>query len=496
MTKVMDIYARISVDYDGTTRSVESQEEDCRWAVQDDHPDWRVGEVFRDHAKSGWDPKVYRPEFEALMARLESGASQGVMVYDLTRFTRKPIEGERLLALAKRGVTICSITTSYNLTTADGRAAFRNELTRAAQESDKISERVRRGKRNKARRGKSNASWRGFARDGYLPAPEGWERGEPRERVSREQLAQEQAIVKDLAERILAGETLMALARELDARGVRTVTGKEWLSVDIRQMLEAPSLAGLITHNGQIVGTMEQGPHALDRDTWERLQLHFASRKRGRPPTKYLLTSLLTCGRCGGTLHGRPQVNRRPYPDGEVARQYWCAYSPGGVNGKGCGRLNIDQRFADAVVEQAVLERLGDPRHAARMARRAAAAAEARQEVVAELRRLEADAEALASKTLAWGFERVDAAMRPIDARLTTLRERLATLDATEDQDGTAYEDAREEWRVANLATRRAMVRKAFPDGITILPATSRGRGALRQDRFQFGSPELAREAG
>jgi DNA invertase Pin-like site-specific DNA recombinase len=98
----MDIYCRISQDYDGSLRSVESQEEDCRDAIED-NDGWTLGKVFRDHALSAWDPKVERPEFDLLMTRLESGESDGVMVYDLTRFTRKPMEGERLLALASRG---------------------------------------------------------------------------------------------------------------------------------------------------------------------------------------------------------------------------------------------------------------------------------------------------------------------------------------------------------------------------------------------------------
>src|SRR5687767_14633576 len=100
--KIIDIYARISQDYDGDggERSVESQEEDCRDAIEDEHDDWQVGKVFKDPAKSAWNPKVERPQFNQLMARLESGEADGVMVYDLTRFTRKPIEGERLLALA------------------------------------------------------------------------------------------------------------------------------------------------------------------------------------------------------------------------------------------------------------------------------------------------------------------------------------------------------------------------------------------------------------
>lgn len=50
---------------------------------------WAPGQVFKDPSASAWKPTVVRPQWEALMARLESGASDGVWVYDLTRFSRK-----------------------------------------------------------------------------------------------------------------------------------------------------------------------------------------------------------------------------------------------------------------------------------------------------------------------------------------------------------------------------------------------------------------------
>ena len=160
MTATLDIYCRISQDYDGTLRSVESQEEDCRYAIAESGG-WELGKVFRDHAKSAWKLKVARPEFEQMMARLESREADGVMVYDLTRFTRKPMEGERLLDMAAQGIVVASITTTYNLRTADGRKQFRDAMTAAAFESDKISDRTRRRMRKKAARGRSNATLRG-----------------------------------------------------------------------------------------------------------------------------------------------------------------------------------------------------------------------------------------------------------------------------------------------------------------------------------------------
>jgi DNA invertase Pin-like site-specific DNA recombinase len=475
----LDLYCRISKDYDGTLRSVEDQEVQGREEVA--RAGHLVGAVFRDHALSAWDPKVERPEFNELMERLESGAADGVWVRNLDRFTRKVREGERLLEAAKAGALVLSSDSNYDLTTARGVRSFREDMVDAAYESDRISERSTRGKRNKARRGKSNASYRGFARDGFLPNPVGWERGDPRVPVSREQLRREQEAVRDAAARLLSGESLHQVAKSWNDAGLLTVKGARWNGADVRQLLTSPTLAGILTHKGEVVGTLE-GEHALDESTWRRLQTHFASRKRGRPASSYLLSALLRCGKCGGRLYGRPLAHRQPYPDGETRRQYWCM--PRLKEGGGCGQLVIDQRFADEAVTEVVLEVLGDPRHADRLARRAVKMQEARQELSSELHRLEEDAKGIASKTATRGFAWVEAAMEPIDARMAELR---AQLDALEEPDESAAVDAAYSWEGASLEQRRAMVKRAFPRGITVRAATSRGKASLTADRFDFG---------
>ena len=146
---MIDVYARLSRAVAGETIKVEDQIELCtdeilaRGAV--------LGEVFRDNSLSAWKPAVVRPDWNRLMARLEAGESDGVMVYDLYRFSRKVIEGERLITAAEGGARVWALAGEYRLTTADGRAAFRDAMVKAAAESDKISERVKRGNLRRSR---------------------------------------------------------------------------------------------------------------------------------------------------------------------------------------------------------------------------------------------------------------------------------------------------------------------------------------------------------
>jgi DNA invertase Pin-like site-specific DNA recombinase len=185
-----------------------------------------VGKIFKDNSKSAWNPKVVRKDWEELMRRLEAGASDGVWVLDLTRFSRKVIEGERLVEAARRGRLVWSQAGEYNLTTADGRKAFRDAMAAAAAESDKISERSRRGKRRLARRGVNPIGSPGFGMPRWLPKPDGWEKGDPRERVPAEVIERERDAIRDCYKRLFAGTAnVSALASELNAKGMLTVGG-------------------------------------------------------------------------------------------------------------------------------------------------------------------------------------------------------------------------------------------------------------------------------
>src|SRR6266511_204551 len=186
---VLDVYARLSRAYNGETIQVDDQVEVCLEELDERGAD--AGEVFKDNSLSAWKPNVVRKDWEALMGRLESGACAGVIEYDLA--------------------------------TADGRRHSREAMVAAAGESDKISERVRRGKLRKARRGKPSGGARGYAMPGWAATPAGWEPGDGRERVPVEQVAAEREGVREGYRRLLAGESLGSVVADLTARGVVTV---------------------------------------------------------------------------------------------------------------------------------------------------------------------------------------------------------------------------------------------------------------------------------
>jgi site-specific DNA recombinase len=86
---MLDIYARVSRLGDDRQRSTGGQVEDCEARIEERRA--QVGEVHVDSGRSAWNPRVKRPDWERLMSRLEVGATGGVVVFDMARFSRRPM---------------------------------------------------------------------------------------------------------------------------------------------------------------------------------------------------------------------------------------------------------------------------------------------------------------------------------------------------------------------------------------------------------------------
>ncbi|WP_322770541.1 recombinase family protein, partial [Frankia sp. Cr1] len=372
---------------------------------------------------------------------------------------------------------------------ADGRKAFRDAMTAAAAESDKISERSKRGRRRKARRGLSPFGTPGFGMARWQPKPDGWESGDPRQRIAPEVVDRERAAIRDCYRRLLAGTvTVSTLAAELNAQGLHTIGGKPWTRGMLASMLQRPSLAGLIEINGEIIGTMRNAEPVVSREEWERLCALLAARRPGRPPGRvHVLSGLLTCDGCGRRMYGLHRSQEPPYPDGGVKSEYRCRREPGRP---GCGRNFIDGQAAQAAVAIAVQSRLSDPRRAATVVARIAATVDERAALDAEIAHLNAEADALAEKTARWGVQRVHTSMEPLLRRIDVLTSRLAALEVPADPAAVAA-DVAAEWDRAEAAgeidTMRAMIRAAFPN-LTVRRSRRRltARGADVSARFDW----------
>jgi hypothetical protein len=401
----IDIYARQSRKGD-KQKSTPGQVAACRLVLQE--RGMPEGKTHVDDGRSAWNPRVRRPGWDELMTRLETREAAGVVVYELSRFSRRPMEGERLIALAESGLAILDSESEYDLTQPNGKKAFRDHLNSAAYYSDDLSRKVRRGKLFKAMNGNPDDEDRHVDRGRVF----GWEDDGVTVRES------EACWIRFAAEHLLHGDAQDLVCRHLTARGVTTVHGREWTGSRLREMLLRERNRGNVEHRGAVVARLPGEP-VLDAETFDRLTAMYTARRPGRPYTRAYLASGVAFCTCGRQLSTRPVNNRSPYPDGEVAREYWCSRYAGG-----CGLVHIDQRELDAAAAEQAIAILADPRNAAGIE----AAIARHQEAAKVLDSLIADAEKTAQTIgdrLGRGeitLARHDAITGPLDARLAKLR--------------------------------------------------------------------------
>ncbi len=471
----IDIYARVSQLKRNEKRepSTDGQVLVCRGRLAE--LDLTEGEVLVDPGRSAWNPAVERPAWDELMDRLERGVSGGFIVFDLERFTRQPEDGERMIKLAARGLLMLDSESEYDLTTPNGKKAFRDAINAAAYYSDRLSTRSARGKRLKAMGGEPNGSVRPF--------------GFEDDRVTRHE--DETAILRELTARLLDGELPDVLVADLNAREIPTTQGKPWTQAALKTLLTRERNCGRIIYTDpasgrtSVVGRLPGEPIVSEED-FDRAAAMYAARRRGRPSSPdYLCSSFAVCGRpgCGHVLHGRARNALKPYSDGSVCRSYWCNPSAGG-----CGKTEVDQRALDLAAGALVVEVLSDARNAGEIDRAEREAASEAVELDIKIAEAEAVAEALTSR-LGRGeitLDRYDLVIKPVDERIATLRaERAAVPDpgaGARQSMGASRAQWRRRWDTADYKGRRDLLTMALRSKRLVIQPARRGRGSADLD--------------
>jgi DNA invertase Pin-like site-specific DNA recombinase len=346
-TRAAAVYARISSDQEGAGLGVARQLQDCRRLAAD--LGWPVAEEYVDNDVSAYSGKA-RPAYQRMLADLADRARDAVVVYHVDRLTRRPIELEQFLEV----VTAASVRHvrfvaggDVDVGNGDGLMVVRMLQAVAANESATKSRRVRRKLDEVAASGRPH---------GGSKRPFGYEDDRITIRPA------EAEVVRTLARRYLAGESVRSLTTWLGAEGVPTVTGKAWRTPTVRQMLVSGRIAGLREHRGQVVGPAVWEPIITPEDR-EKLLARFAEAARTgrRHPRAYLLSGLLRCGKCDKKLFSSVREERR---------RYVCLSGP---DQGGCGRLTVVAPPLEELIAEAVLYRLDTPELADALAGRAAA---------------------------------------------------------------------------------------------------------------------------
>lgn len=449
------IYARLSRDRDGTQTATGRQVADCRKFAE--AKGWQVVAVNEDADLSAYSTKVRRPGFEATKDAVQAGEVDVVLAWKLDRLLRRPSDFEDLWKLCKAAdAHIATVTDSIDTSQPmAGLLVPRLMANFAEMEAENLSIRERRKHEETAKAGKRSGGGHrpfGLTRDWTAIVPD------------------EAELIREAVDRIIEGRaTLYGLAAEWNQRGVKTPTGRAWSVQLIKSMLRSPRLAGLREHRGAIVGA-GQWPAIVDPDKHERLRAIIARKARPGRPGRFLLSGLVRCQVCGQSMY----VRRRHK---DKARFYGCEKVTGGA---GCGHVHIVAEPLEALVRDAVLERLDSPEMLA------AIEAHNRQTVEAvDLDALHADEQALEQLARDYYTDRLIgraeylAARDGLEGRIEEARRRIARTNGTGKLGELAGFGAklRETWDSQSLDWQRQVV-------ATVVDRVKVDRGRRGPNRF------------
>jgi site-specific DNA recombinase len=441
------IYARISSDREGDGLGVARQIEDCERLAE--RKGWRIVEHYVDDDVSAWSGKK-RPQYARSLEDLEAGAITGLLVYDQDRLHRQPSELESFIEMCARLrlTNVASVSGDIDLTTSDGQFQARILGAVAKKESDDKSRRIRRKHEEIAANGKVS---------GGGSRPYGYEADKLTVRPA------EAAIVAECAKRLLAGEPVRSIARDLNERDVPTSTGGTWSPQSLRRILASPRISGQRAHHGEIVATAEwPGLISVEDGAAIRALLANPERRTNKAARRYLLGGLLACSHCGERLVARPRSGGQ--------RRYACAKGPGF---SGCGKTYINADEVERFVTQAALHRLDSKDLVRSQAQREREAPDA-QRGLAEMDAAQAQLDELAHAYGQRQFSMQEwmAARKPIEQRLTAARKQLGNVSRTNVLAGYIgnSDKLRAEWDSLDLSQQHAIVATIF-DSVVVGPA-------------------------
>src|SRR4051794_37168577 len=312
-------YGRISEDDMDRREGVDDQL--SRSEAHIERRGWDYAGTFRDDDVSAWSGKP-RSGYEALVAEIVAGRVDTVVVRHLDRLWRDDLEAAKGRALFKQHRVLIAEYggMEYPMWTAHGQHMARTMSGNGAFESDIKSERVREAAERRAGQGRMNG-----------PCPYGWRREYERTASGRAIGSREvedpeaASTVRYIMGRLLAGESLLAVTRDLNERGVRppgadftfrhrqraidNPDGARWSKTSVKKLVLRESNAGLrIYHKGKPDERLLKGnwPALVDEGDWRRVVALLTSRERrvARPASRqHLLTwGIGECGVCGGYL--------------------------------------------------------------------------------------------------------------------------------------------------------------------------------------------------
>jgi site-specific DNA recombinase len=245
--------------------SLHAQREACEAYIASQRSEgWvLVRDQYDDGGISGG--TLERPGLKQLLADIEDGLIDVVVVYKSDRLSRSLMDFSKLVEVFDRnGVTFVSVTQSFNTTTSMGRLTLNILLSFAQFEREVTAERIR----DKVRASRMKGMWMG----GYVPL--GYDVKDRKLVVNED----EAATVRDIFERFVEVGSATVLARELRRKGLRNKHGTLVDKGYLYRVLVNRVYRGEAVHKGKAYPGEHQA--IIDEQLWD--QVHAILRQNPR----------------------------------------------------------------------------------------------------------------------------------------------------------------------------------------------------------------------
>ncbi|MXN66513.1 resolvase [Stappia sp. GBMRC 2046] len=355
------IYTRKSSEegLDQAFNSLHAQREACEAFVASQAGEgWRVlPEVYDDGGFSGG--SMNRPALTRLLADIEAGRIDIIVVYKVDRLTRSLPDFARIVDIFDtNGVSFVSVTQQFNTTTSMGRLTLNMLLSFAQFEREVTGERIR----DKIAASKRKGMWMGG------PTPLGYE-VDGRTLTINEA---EAATIRTIYRLYLEFGSVPRVKEEADRRGLvskvftsargRTSGGRSLSRGHIYRILSNPLYIGCITHKGEVFEGRH--PAIVDPETWQAVQAQLKENGSARLKVPRKTAPSPLAGRLFDEA-GEPLTPSHAVKSGRRYRYYVSRHLiSGSVRGNGPSNREdwrLPARELERIVEGAVRNLLDDP---------------------------------------------------------------------------------------------------------------------------------------
>lgn len=313
----LDAYVRVSHigsrdEKSDSFISPKVQEDRIRaWAAAHGH---EIIQVWHELDVSGG--TMDRPLLNQVMARIDSGETEGVVVFNLSRFARTLVGSLELIErINDRGALFGSVQDNFDITTVNGRMVMNILLSIAQAERERSRENWRIACAEAVDRG-IHVSPPQF---GYLRGrgPVNPKTGKPAP-APLEVDPDTGSIVTEIFRRRAGGQSITEIRKWLNESGVPTVRGAQWQNSALVKIIRCRTYLGIATggrraHKNDPLPEGKPGAHPAltDEATWQAAQPRPGMRFSYKEAPS-LLRGLVRCGGCRYTMSARVPHRGQP----------------------------------------------------------------------------------------------------------------------------------------------------------------------------------------